>query len=78
MVLPLNLRGLLWGWPNRLLARMRKAGATLHVGGDVDFKRMSVHGLDEPDQLAHLPKDWKGGVLTDRIELVGPALKPGR
>ena len=75
VVVPLNLRHLAWGWPNRFLVRMQKAGATVYLGGDADFKRGSVDGLDSDDQLRKVPPDWKGGVITDRIEVVGPLLK---
>jgi len=78
VAIPLNLRHLFWGWPNRFLVRMQAAGASVYVGGDADLKRGSVDGLDDPEQLAMLPKDWKGGVMTDRIEVVGPALKNKR
>jgi glycerophosphoryl diester phosphodiesterase len=74
---PIGLRRLFWGWPNRFLVRMQEAGAEVLVAGDVDWDRRSIDGLDEPDQVAKLPKNWKGGVMTDAIEVVGPALKPG-
>lgn len=77
VAVPLNLRHLFWGWPHRFLERMQKVGATVYLAGEVDFQRMSVHGLDDPDQVAKVPKGWRGGVMTDRIETVGPALKPG-
>jgi len=77
VAVPINFRRLFWGWPNRFLVRMEKAGANVFVGGEADLSRMSLHGLDEPAQLKTLPKGWRGGVMTDAIEVVGPALKPG-
>jgi glycerophosphoryl diester phosphodiesterase len=78
VAVPLNMRHLFWGWPNRMLVRMQGAGATVYVGGDADLKRGSVDGLDASAQLVKLPKGSKGGVMTDRIELIGPALKGER
>jgi glycerophosphoryl diester phosphodiesterase len=66
-----------WGWPNRFLERMQKAGAEVYIAGDAQLAgRQSLHGLDDPARLKNLPRGWKGGVSTDRIELIGPVLKP--
>ena len=52
-------------------------GAEVYIAGDAQLTgRQSLHGLDDPARLKSLPKDWKGGVSTDRIELIGPLLKP--
>ena len=72
---PTDFGWLLWGWPNRFLERMQKAGTEVFAGGRADFDLQSVEGLDDPADLENLPDDWKGGVMTDRIDLIGPALK---
>lgn len=33
-------------------------------------------GLDDADQLNLIPKGYKGIVFTNKIEVVGPLLKP--
>lgn len=66
-----------WGWPNRFLDRMQKAGAEVYIAGDAQLTgRQTLHGLDDPERAAKIPPDWKGGVSTDRIDLIGPVLKP--
>lgn len=72
---PTDFGWLLWGWPNRFLERMQTAGAEVFAGGRADFDLQSVEGLDDPADLDKLPDDWKGGIMTDRIDLIGPALK---
>ncbi|HEY8573286.1 glycerophosphodiester phosphodiesterase family protein [Phenylobacterium sp.] len=68
---------LLWGWPNRFLVRMQKAGAEVYIAGDAQLTgRQSLHGLDDPERAKKIPRGWKGGVSTDRVELIGPVLKP--
>lgn len=77
VIVPQRQAWLLWGWPNRFLQRMQGAGAEVFIAGDLQLKpRQSLHGLDDPARLRDLPKGWKGGVSTDRIELIGPALRP--
>lgn len=69
---------LLWGWPNRFLARMQSAGTEVYIAGDLKLRgRQGLGGLDDPARLAALPRGWKGGVSTDRIERIGPLLRPG-
>ena len=64
---------LLWGWPNRFLARMEKAGTrVILVAGN--GKRSE--GFDSTGDLSRLPPGYKGGVWTNRIDRVGPRLKP--
>ena len=66
-----------WGWPNRFLRRMQDAGAEVYIAGDAQFRgRQSLHGLDDPARLKDLPRGWKGGISTDRVELIAPALRP--
>lgn len=66
-----------WGFPNRFLQRMQAAGAEVYIAGDAQLSgRQSLHGLDDPERAKRIPRGWKGGVSTDRIDLVGPVLKP--
>jgi glycerophosphoryl diester phosphodiesterase len=65
---------LIWGWPNRFLARMRAAGSEPFIGGQIT-RRAGLGGIDDPARVARLPRGWKGGVSTERIDVVGPLLK---
>jgi glycerophosphoryl diester phosphodiesterase len=64
---------LLWGWPNRFLARMEKAGSrVVLVAGEGNESR----GFDSIEDLSRLPENYKGGIWTNRIDRIGPHLKP--
>ena len=65
----------LWGWPDRFLQRMQSANSEVWIGGAPDFNTGSLAGLDDPGSLHHVPQGWRGGVDTDRIELIAPALQ---
>lgn len=67
---------LLWGWPNRFLSRMQAVNTEVYIAGDLKLKgRQSLGGLDDPARVRALPKGWRGGVSTDRIDRIGPVLK---
>jgi glycerophosphoryl diester phosphodiesterase len=73
LMIPVNYAPWFWGWPNRLLQRLNKVGTVVFLTGDrrADFSQ----GLDDLDALKRLPPDYSGGIWTDRIDSVGPAVK---
>lgn len=72
----MNTRDLAWGWPNRFLARMANANTDVMLIGSVsglgsnDFTR-----LDTVDELANVPDGFGGLIWTDRVEVIGPAIR---
>lgn len=78
LFVPNNYRWAAWGWPNRLLARMQGVGTETYLIGDIDRSDPHMGGFDTPEQAAKIPAGWRGGVSTERIEVVGPLLKPRR
>jgi glycerophosphoryl diester phosphodiesterase len=59
-----------WGWPNRFLSRMEKAGTrVILVAGEGDFSA----GFDQVEDLKRLPEDYRGGIWTNRIDRIAPA-----
>ncbi|EEP70725.1 glycerophosphoryl diester phosphodiesterase [Micromonospora sp. ATCC 39149] len=69
--LPERYGRLLWGWPNRFVARMREADTrVILVNGSGEFSE----GFDDPDDVDALPPGWTGGVWTNRIDVVAPLL----
>lgn len=74
VIIPINWRWAVWGWPNRFLARMNAAGATTLLVGPMSSPR-STSGLTTPDQLDAVPAGFGGIIWTDAIEVVGPAWK---
>lgn len=75
LLVPVNVAPWLWGWPNRLLHRMDRVGTRVVLIGDYGGEGFS-RGFDDPDRLAELPRDYSGGIWTDRIDLIGPAGAP--
>ncbi|BAM90238.1 glycerophosphoryl diester phosphodiesterase [Bradyrhizobium oligotrophicum S58] len=71
---PINVAPWLWGWPDRFLQRMARAGSSAFVIGSYHGESFSA-GLDTPDDIARLPENFDGGVMTDEIETVAPLLK---
>lgn len=74
IIVPGDHAWLLWGWPHRFVQRMNAVGSEVYVGGRMDFRLKSVEGLDQPEQLERLPDEWRAGIFTDRIEVIGPLL----
>ena len=73
VVVPLNMRWAMWGWPNRFLARMRKADATVMLIGPLG--KDQEPGLSDPSQLDAVPRGFDGIIWTDHIEKMGPAAR---
>ncbi|WP_316234417.1 glycerophosphodiester phosphodiesterase family protein [Bradyrhizobium sp. SZCCHNR1098] len=74
VLVPVNVAPWLWGWPDRFLERMAQGGSSVFVVGAYHGETFST-GLDSPDDIARLPKNFAGGVMTDEIETVAPLLK---
>jgi glycerophosphoryl diester phosphodiesterase len=72
LVLPANYARLAWGWPTRLEARMASVGSEVWVMGDLDRTTMNSTGIDTVDQREALPSRFRGGIMTNRIERIGP------
>ncbi|MEO0534764.1 MAG: glycerophosphodiester phosphodiesterase family protein [Cyanobacteria bacterium P01_A01_bin.123] len=76
LMVPANYARWLWGWPNRFLQRMDKVGTSVFLIGNYDGEGFSK-GFDDPERLKELPSDYAGGIWTDRIDLIGPAVEEG-
>ncbi|GAA0136345.1 glycerophosphodiester phosphodiesterase family protein [Paenibacillus sp. YSY-4.3] len=61
----------LWGWPNKFLNRMDAAGTrVIVVAGSGEWSE----GFDTIEDLTQLPKGYTGGIWTNRIDRIAPAL----
>jgi len=69
---PSNYRHFVWGWPHRFEKRLNKVGSRSLLTGPYDGHGMV--GLDEIEQLKVIPKNYKGIVFTNKIEVIGPEL----
>jgi glycerophosphoryl diester phosphodiesterase len=73
LTVPANFAHWLWGWPNRFLQRMDRAGTRVVLIGEYRGEGFS-QGLDDPEQVTELPSDYSGAIWTDRIDLIGPTV----
>jgi glycerophosphoryl diester phosphodiesterase len=69
---PVGFRNLVWGWPNRFLQRMKAAGTTTIIFGEVENDN-GAPGITDPADLAAIPNGFGGLIWIDAIETVGPA-----
>ena len=70
--IPEKYAPLLWGWPNRFLGRMDKAGTrVILVAGNGDVSG----GFDTVADLQRLPKNYRGGIWTNRIDRIAPPIR---
>ncbi|ESA34576.1 glycerophosphoryl diester phosphodiesterase [Leptolyngbya sp. Heron Island J] len=74
LMIPSNYTSWLWGWPNRFLQRMATVDTNVFLLANYQGEGFS-QGLDDLKRIRDLPEDYSGGIWTDRIDLVGPAVK---
>ena len=71
LLVPINYAWALWGWPNRFLARMQKAGTEVYVVGPYAGGGFTT-GIDTAVDVAQLPDGYTGGIWTNRIQAIAP------
>jgi glycerophosphoryl diester phosphodiesterase len=76
-MLPANFAPFFWGFPNRLTGRLAAHRSMLVMLGDNDGSRYTT-GVDDLATLARLPARFEGAIWTNRVDLIGPALKTAR
>ena len=76
MAIPIDGQFLFWGWPDRLIARMEKAGGRVLVVAPGDSVDGVPQGLVLPEQLGRIPASFNGYIWVDDIWTVGPSLRP--
>jgi glycerophosphoryl diester phosphodiesterase len=69
ILVPSNYAALLWGWPNRFIERMHGVGSEVYLRGPHGGTQFPA-GIDTVEQLNAIPKDFPGGIWTDRIDLI--------
>lgn len=74
IAVPLNYQWYMWGWPNRLIARMESVGGRIIVIGDYDGDGI-IRGITDPQRLTSVPASYNGYILIDDIKTIGPALR---
>jgi len=74
VAVPANFRPIIWGWPHRFEKRLNAVGSRSMLLGP--YEGHGSVGLDEIEQLRVIPKDYKGIVFTNKIEVIGPEIAP--
>ncbi len=70
VAVPLNYQWAIWGWPKRFLARMESVGTkVILIGPD------GRAGIERPEQLAKVPRDFRGYLWIEDFYNVGRALE---
>jgi glycerophosphoryl diester phosphodiesterase len=73
IIVPIEQASLLWGWPNRFLARMREHHTRVMLIGKIQSLSTGMFSrLDTPEELAEVPQGFDGLIWTDHINLIGP------
>lgn len=72
-MLPVNFGPWVWGFPNRLTARLAEHGSTLVMLGTYDGSGYTT-GVDDDADLARVPTRLDGYVWTNRAEIIAPAI----
>jgi glycerophosphoryl diester phosphodiesterase len=76
LLVPVNYAPLLWGWPDLFIERMERVGTTVFAVGPWEGEDFS-RGIDSLEALRELPGGFSGGVWTNRIDRLGPAVRGG-
>lgn len=72
LVVPQDFAWLYWGWPNKTLSRFNDTGTRIFIAGALSGEHQ---GIDTLEQLQKVPEGFNGWIMTDRIEVIGPAVK---
>ncbi|MCA1750105.1 MAG: hypothetical protein LC634_11490, partial [Sphingomonadales bacterium] len=74
IAIPLNRQLLIWGFPNRFIARMRAADTRMIVFGP-GLEGDPPTGITEAEQLTRVPATYTGTIWIEDIWNIGPALR---
>lgn len=70
LLIPTNVAPWLWGWPHRFVQRMASLNTDVFLVDDYAGGSFS-EGINNLEQM---PPAYTGGIWTDRIDIIGPAL----
>jgi hypothetical protein len=74
IVIPLDQKWKLAGWPKRFVARMEAAGTRMILTAP-DGPNGEMVGLGALAQIPEVPRDYNGFLWVDDVALIGPALE---
>jgi glycerophosphoryl diester phosphodiesterase len=75
VMVPINVAGWLWGWPNLFIQRLHDNGSEVILLGPYESGDAGTAGIDDLETLAQVPPEFSGYIWTNKIEIIGPALR---
>lgn len=75
VIIPIDIAPWLWGWPNLLTQRLRDVDSEIVLIGPMDDNADGATAIDTLEHLALVPEDFSGYIWTDKIEVIGPAVR---
>ena len=72
LVVPQSHQWLYWGWPRKTQARFRDAGIPVLLVGPIGGENEGIETLDQVDAI---PDDFRGWIMTNKIEIIAPAIE---
>lgn len=75
VMVPIDIAPWLWGWPKLLTQRLSEVGSDIALIGPMDNPSGGASSIDTLEHLELVPKSFSGYVWTDKIEVIGPALR---
>jgi glycerophosphoryl diester phosphodiesterase len=73
LILPIDQRWKIWGWPYRFLDRIAKAKSRILIFGPAGQREL--RGLDQPEQYDQVPANFHGYLFVEDIWTMGPSLR---
>ncbi|HEX8064412.1 MAG TPA: glycerophosphodiester phosphodiesterase family protein [Allosphingosinicella sp.] len=73
VAVPLNYQWAIWGWPKRFIARMESVGTRVILMGP--YEKGEIAGIERPEQLDKVPRDFRGYLWIEDFYNVGRALE---
>ncbi len=74
IIAPVNYTWIVWGWPDRFVARMQSVGSPVFVVGPLTHGS-DFAGIDSAADFRELPPHYSGGIWTNKIEVIAPLAK---
>jgi len=74
LMVPNTWQWAIWGWPNRFIQRVEKAGSLMGV---LDYRggKTGKPGIYRTEELGYLPEGYNGTLWVEKIEVIGPHLQ---
>lgn len=74
IIVPLDEKWKVAGWPRRFLARMKAAGTHVILSGP-GAPADAIPGLTQLEQIPQVPRDFAGLLWLDDAALIGPSIR---